>query len=181
MVLAVDHPMKVVAYAAAGLAAAGAGLYGYSRRRERNQRLAPIPTEESSDPGQAGPAPSNHSGPTVYYDEYNMPRLRGLKQIGNHVTFDWIYGTVDDFDHNVSAPINNQDPSMLQFEYAEPIRRIIYTTNAVEGFHRQVRKVTKTKGAFTNDMALLKLVYLSVKNIEKKWTTPLQNWSLSIQ
>ena len=67
------------------------------------------------------------------------------------------------------------------FEYTEPIRRIIYTTNAVEGFHRQVRKVTKTKGAFVNDMALLKLVYLATKNIQKKWTAPLQNWSLIIQ
>jgi len=67
------------------------------------------------------------------------------------------------------------------FEYTEPIRKIIYTTNAVEGFHRQVRKITKTKGAFTNDMALLKLVYLATKNIEKKWTNPLQNWSLTIQ
>jgi len=67
------------------------------------------------------------------------------------------------------------------FEYTEPIRRIIYTTNAVEGFHRQVRKVTKTKGAFTSDMALLKLVYLATKNIQKKWTSPLHNWSLSIQ
>ena len=75
----------------------------------------------------------------------------------------------------------NWEELSTYFEYTEPIRRIIYTTNAVEGFHRQVRKVTKTKGAFTNDMALLKLVYLSVKNIEKKWTSPLQNWSLTIQ
>ncbi len=67
------------------------------------------------------------------------------------------------------------------FQYTEPIRRIIYTTNAVEGFHRQVRKVTKTKGAFTNDMALLKLVYLATKNIKKKWTSPLHNWSLTVQ
>jgi transposase-like protein len=67
------------------------------------------------------------------------------------------------------------------FEYADPIRKIIYTTNAVEGFHRQVRKVTKTKGAFTSDMALLKLVYLATKNIEKKWTAPLHNWSLTVQ
>jgi putative transposase len=67
------------------------------------------------------------------------------------------------------------------FEYTEPIRRIIYTTNAVEGFHRQVRKVTKTKGAFVNDLALLKLVYLATKNIQKKWTSPLHNWSLIIQ
>lgn len=75
----------------------------------------------------------------------------------------------------------NWDELSAYFEYTEPIRRIIYTTNAVEGFHRQVRKVTKTKGAFTSDMALLKLVYLVTKNIEKKWTSPLQNWSLTIQ
>ena len=67
------------------------------------------------------------------------------------------------------------------FQYTQPIRKIIYTTNAVEGFHRQVRKVTKTKGAFTNDMALLKLVYLVTKNIEKKWKAPLHNWSLTVQ
>ncbi len=67
------------------------------------------------------------------------------------------------------------------FEYTEPIRKIIYTTNAVEGLHRQIRKVTKTKGAFTNDMSLLKLVYLATRNIEKKWTAPLHNWSLTIQ
>jgi transposase-like protein len=75
----------------------------------------------------------------------------------------------------------NWEELSAYFEYTEPIRKIIYTTNAVEGFHRQVRKVTKTKGAFTNDMALLKLVYLATKNIEKKWTTPLHNWSLTIQ
>ncbi|WP_397446931.1 transposase [Polaribacter sp. R77954] len=56
------------------------------------------------------------------------------------------------------------------FEFTAPIRRIIYTTNAVEGFHRQVRKVTKTKGAFVNDMALLKLVYLATKKVDKSTT-----------
>lgn len=75
----------------------------------------------------------------------------------------------------------NWEELSAYFEYAEPIRKLIYTTNAVEGFHRQVRKVTKTKGAFPNDMALLKLVYLATKNIQKKWTSPLQNWSLTIQ
>lgn len=65
------------------------------------------------------------------------------------------------------------------FAYDEHIRRLIYTTNAVEGFHRQVRKVTKTKGVFPNDMALMKLIYLAVMNISKKWTHPLQNWALT--
>jgi len=76
---------------------------------------------------------------------------------------------------------NNWEELSQYFEYTEPIRKIIYTTNAVEGFHRQVRKVTKTKGAFTNDMALLKLVYLATMNIQKKWTSPLHNWSLTVQ
>lgn len=76
---------------------------------------------------------------------------------------------------------NNWEHLSQYFKYTEPIRKIIYTTNAVEGYHRQIRKVTKTKGAFTNDMALLKLVYLATMNIQKKWTSPLHNWSLTIQ
>ena len=76
---------------------------------------------------------------------------------------------------------NNWEELSQYFQYTAPIRKLIYTTNAVEGFHRQIRKVTKTKGAFTNDMALLKLVYLATKNIEKKWTSPIQNWGLIIQ
>ena len=76
---------------------------------------------------------------------------------------------------------NNWDKLSTYFQYDEHLRRLIYTTNAVEGFHRQVRKVTKTKGAFPNDMALLKLIYLTVENISKKWTQPLQNWGLTVQ
>jgi transposase-like protein len=67
------------------------------------------------------------------------------------------------------------------FKYAADIRRLIYTTNTIEGFHRQIRKVTKTKGAFTNDMALLKLVYLASERIAQKWTMPLSNWALTRQ
>jgi len=76
---------------------------------------------------------------------------------------------------------NNWEKLTTYFQYTQSIRRLIYTTNAVEGYHRQLRKVTKTKGAYTSDMALLKLVYLATKNIEKKWTSPLQNWALTVQ
>ena len=62
---------------------------------------------------------------------------------------------------------DNWEKLSTYFDYSAPIRKIIYTTNTVEGFHRQVRKVTKSKGAFTSDMALLKLVYLVTKRIEK--------------
>lgn len=75
----------------------------------------------------------------------------------------------------------NWEKLTVYFSYDEQIRRLIYTTNAVEGFHRQVRKVTKTKGVFPNDMALLKLIYLATENISKKWTQPLQNWAITAQ
>jgi transposase-like protein len=76
---------------------------------------------------------------------------------------------------------SNWDKLTTYFAYDERIRKLIYTTNAVEGFHRQVRKITKTKGAFTNDMALLKLIYLAVENISEKWTSPLANWAITSQ
>lgn len=67
------------------------------------------------------------------------------------------------------------------FQYSDAIRRIIYTTNTVEGYHRQIRKVTKNKGVFTNDTALEKLVYLAYRNIRKKWTMPFANWGQTAQ
>jgi putative transposase len=76
---------------------------------------------------------------------------------------------------------NNWEKLSTYFQYDEHIRKLIYTTNAVEGFHRQIRKVTKTKGSFPGDMALMKLIYLATENISKKWTQPLQNWALTAQ
>lgn len=76
---------------------------------------------------------------------------------------------------------NNWENLSTYFSYAQHIRKLIYTTNTVEGFHRQVRKVTKTKGPFTSDLALIKLVYLVSQEVQKKWTQPLQNWALTIQ
>lgn len=75
---------------------------------------------------------------------------------------------------------NNWHKLSTFFKYTKEIRKLIYTTNAIEGFHRQVRKVTKTKTAFTSDMALLKLIFLAQHNISKKWTQPLPNWSLTV-
>lgn len=63
------------------------------------------------------------------------------------------------------------------FQYTPMIRKLIYTTNTVEGYHRQIRKVTKNKGVFPNDTALEKLVYLAYRNIRKKWIMPLANWA----
>ena len=66
------------------------------------------------------------------------------------------------------------------FKYPEPIRKIIYTTNAVEAVHRQFRKLTKTKGAFPNENSLLKLLYAGILNATEKWTMPVQNWSQAL-
>ena len=63
------------------------------------------------------------------------------------------------------------------FQYTPMIRKLIYTTNTVEGYHRQIRKVTRNKGVFPNDTALEKLVYLAYRNIRKRWTMPLANWA----
>lgn len=75
----------------------------------------------------------------------------------------------------------NWDKLSAYFRYSDSIRRMIYTTNTVEGYHRQIRKVTKNKGVFTNDTALEKLVYLAYRNIRKKWTMPLANWGKTAQ
>ena len=75
---------------------------------------------------------------------------------------------------------NNWHKLSTYFKYTENVRKLIYTTNAIEGFHRQVRKVTKNKAAFPSDMALLKLIYLAQRNISKKWTAALQNWSITV-
>ena len=68
----------------------------------------------------------------------------------------------------------------VYFKYPEAIRRVIYTTNAIEAIHRQFRKLTKTKGAFPNENSLLKLLYAGIQNASKKWTMPIQNWSLTL-
>lgn len=63
------------------------------------------------------------------------------------------------------------------FEYGAEIRRLIYTTNSIEGYNRQLRKVTKTKGAFPSDEAARKLLFLVNRNITRKWTAPVPNWA----
>jgi transposase-like protein len=74
---------------------------------------------------------------------------------------------------------NNWPKLSTYFKYPAGIRKLIYTTNTIEGYHRQIRKVTKNKGVFTSDMALLKLIYLATERIARKWTMPLQGWAVS--
>lgn len=64
------------------------------------------------------------------------------------------------------------------FKYPPEIRKIIYTTNLIEAFHRQLRKVTKSKAILPNDEALLKLLYLVTMDVTEKWTAKVHNWGL---
>ncbi len=75
---------------------------------------------------------------------------------------------------------NKWDILSTYFKYSHDIRRLIYTTNPIESFHRQVRKFTKSKGAFTSENALYKLIYCVCQKIKAKWNMPLHNWALTI-
>ncbi len=72
---------------------------------------------------------------------------------------------------------NNWSELSTYFDYSPEIRRLIYTTNSVEGYHRQLRKVIKTKGAFATVDAVKKLLYLAYRNITRDWNAPMQNWA----
>ncbi len=69
------------------------------------------------------------------------------------------------------------DDLATMFDYPAEIRRLIYTTNTVEGYNRQVRKVTKTKGALPSGDAARKLLYLATRDITRTWTAPIYNWA----
>lgn len=66
------------------------------------------------------------------------------------------------------------------FKYPDYVRTVIYTTNAVEAVHRQFRKLTKTKGGFSNESSLLKLLYAGMLKATERWSHPVQNWNLTL-
>lgn len=71
---------------------------------------------------------------------------------------------------------NNWDEIATFFKYPPEIRKLIYTTNVIESYHRQLRKVTKGKAMFPTDDALLKMLYLVTMDVLRKWTGRVQNW-----
>jgi len=71
---------------------------------------------------------------------------------------------------------DNWESLSTYFAYPKEIRTLIYTTNPIESLNRQLKKVTKNRGVFPNDMALMKLAYLAINNISKKWKLRLRDW-----
>ena len=66
------------------------------------------------------------------------------------------------------------------FDYTPEVRKVIYTTNAIESLNRSFRKILKTKGAFPNEQSVKKIFYLALEQISKKWTMPIQNWKAAL-
>ena len=66
------------------------------------------------------------------------------------------------------------------FAFPEEIRKSIYTTNTIESANRQIRKIIKNKGVFPDDKAIVKIVFLALRNAAKKWTMPIKNWPLAL-
>ena len=93
-----------------------------------------------------------------------------------------LFSIMEKFDSTLSSVIDSTlglRCGSFGYQYSEIIRSLMSIT--VEGYHRQVRKVTKNKGVFPSDTALEKLVYLAYRDISEKWTMPLSNWALISQ
>lgn len=103
---------------------------------------------------------------------YQAPNLKTAED--NLLILEEKWGKV--YPQAVGTWTNNWANISTFFDYSEPIRKIIYTTNAIESYHRNIRKFTKTKAAFTSDNALLKLAFLAIQNMDKIWNKTTFNW-----
>ena len=110
-----------------------------------------------------------------------------LKKIYGAVNLDDAEYALEEFrekwDKKYPAILRSWDDNWAElttfFQYPEQIRHLIYTTNAVEAYHRMVRKFTKAKAIFPTDDSIRKVVFLSVREITKKWTMPARDWGMA--
>jgi putative transposase len=110
--------------------------------------------------------------------------LADLKNVYRAINRDMAYDALEDFAkkwgskyaYAIKSWKDNWDELTAYFDYPQEIRRIIYTTNAIESLNSNIRKYTKTKTVFPDDQAALKAVYLAIVNKEKKWTHPIRDW-----
>lgn len=77
---------------------------------------------------------------------------------------------------SVGTWVNNWHEIATLFEFKPPLRRLMYTTNSIEAYHRQQRKILKTKSAFVNEEALKKLLFLNMQNITQTWDNNIKQW-----
>ena len=107
-----------------------------------------------------------------------------LKLVYSSITEDAALAALSDFDlkwgrqypHITKSWQNNWQNLVIFLQYPEVIRRIIYTTNAIESLNSQLRKVTNNKRVFPSDDSVFKTLYLTIDYITRKWSMPIQNW-----
>ena len=112
--------------------------------------------------------------------------MADLKKVYGAVDEPSALGALDDFDAKWSAKYpkialswrSNWANLATYFKYPQEVRTLIYTTNAIENFNRGLRKVTKSKSVFPTDDALLKMLYLAMVDITKKWTGRRKDWGV---
>ena len=107
---------------------------------------------------------------TVYHAPSEDAALEAL----DRVTEKW----EDDYPNAMKSWYKNWDVISPIFKFSSDVRKVIYTTNAIEGFNRQLRKVTKAKSVFPTDDSLLKMLYLAIMDITQKCTGRRQDWSI---
>ena len=113
---------------------------------------------------------------------------KDLKSIYNSATRDLAEIALDTFSNKWSSKYpsierswrRHWDNIITLFDYPDEIRKIIYTTNAIESLNSVIRKSIKNRKIFPNDTSALKIIYLSIINASKKWTMPLRNWALAL-
>ncbi|ABO50349.1 transposase, mutator type [Desulforamulus reducens MI-1] len=116
--------------------------------------------------------------------KYRKELMKDLKKVYQALTIEEAEFAFEEFKEKWGSkyPVviksweNNWVELTTYFQYPRGIRRMIYTTNVIEGYHRQLRKVTKTKTAYPSDEALVKMLYLATLDASKKWTMPLREW-----
>lgn len=113
---------------------------------------------------------------------------RDLRAIYTAPTLDAAQVALDQFSERWDAKYPAISPSWradwtrltVFFDYPPEIRKVIYTTNAIESLNYSLRKVLKNRGAFPSDDAVYKILYLGLRNVAKKWTRPIQNWAAAL-
>ena len=111
-----------------------------------------------------------------------------LKRIYQSATVEEAQIRLTEFEHQWDAaypPIGqswrrNWERIVPFFDYPPEIRKVIYTTNAIESLNMSLRKITKNRASFPSDEALTKLFYLAIRNIAKKWTMPIRDWKAAL-
>jgi putative transposase len=107
-----------------------------------------------------------------------------LRKIYQANTLKLAEGALDDFELTwgekypaiIKSWRSNWEKIIPFFDYPKDIRRVIYTTNIIESLNRTLRKAVKTRGHFPTEDSLMKVLYLAIKGVSKKWTMPIRNW-----